>query len=314
MSQPIIRIYKPGDEAALLRVWNEALWADPISAATWRAKVLLDPNFDPDGCVIAEQDAEVVGFLLSIVRRVPFFGDGYESDRSWITAFGVRTDFQHQGIGSSLLDAALCRLRGLGRKTVEISPYVPNYFTPGVDVAAYRPGIDFLTRREFEVVARPISMRADLTGFRTPLAVAERAAVLARDGIEVRPVTARDITPVMGFIKCHFTWDWRREAASVLNDLYNGDPRFGGMLIARRGDEILGYAQHRGERFGPFGVRPDLRSQGIGRVLLAATLREMLTKNLHAAWFLWTDEQAARLYAQCGFREVRRFAVLHRAL
>jgi hypothetical protein len=43
-------------------------------------------------------------------------------------------------------------------------------------------------------------------------------------------------------------------------------------------------------------------------------MREMLMQNLHAAWFLWTEEQAARLYAQCGFQEVRRFAVMQRAL
>jgi GNAT superfamily N-acetyltransferase len=314
LSQPTIRSYQPGDEAALLRVWNDALWADPTSAVTWRAKVLLDPNFDRDGCLIAEQREEIVGFLLSLVRRAPFFGDGYEPDRSWITAFGVKADVQNHGIGSSLLAAALCRLHGLGRKIVEISPYVPNYFTPGVDVAAYAPAVDFLTRRGFEIISRPISMRAELTGFQIPEAIEKRTATLASGGVQIRPVTAHDIMPVLEFIACHFTWDWRREAAGVFNDLYNGDPRSVGMLIARRGDEILGYAQHRGERFGPFGVRLDLRSQGIGRVLLAATLREMLIKNLHAAWFLWTDEQAARLYAQCGFHEVRRFAVLQRAL
>jgi GNAT superfamily N-acetyltransferase len=112
----------------------------------------------------------------------------------------------------------------------------------------------------------------------------------------------------------HFGWDWHREAAGIFNDLYNGDPRSVGMIIALQGEEVLGYAQHRGERFGPFGVRPDLRSRGIGRVLLAATLTEMLRKNFHAAWFLWTGDDAARLYAQLGFHEVRRFAVMRKAL
>jgi GNAT superfamily N-acetyltransferase len=252
--------------------------------------------------------------LLSLVRRVPFFGDGYEPERSWITAFGVEAAFQRRGIGSSLLDAALSRLRALNRKTVVISPYAPNYFTPGIDVTAYRTGIDFLMRRDFAVESRPISMRAELTGFRIPPSIQERRRALLEDGVDVRPVVADDITLMLEFIARHFTWDWRREAAGVLTDLFTGDPRGVGMLVARRGDEILGYAQHRGERFGPFGVRPDLRSRGIGRVLLAATMREMLMQNLHAAWFLWTDEQAARLYVQCGFQEVRRFAVMQRTL
>jgi GNAT superfamily N-acetyltransferase len=86
------------------------------------------------------------------------------------------------------------------------------------------------------------------------------------------------------------------------------------MVVAVRDSEVLGYAEHRAERFGPFGVDPALRSRGIGRVLLATTLTEMLKKNYHAAWFLWTDDNAARLYARCGFHEVRRFAVLKREL
>jgi hypothetical protein len=40
----------------------------------------------------------------------------------------------------------------------------------------------------------------------------------------------------------------------------------------------------------------------------------MLKSGYHAAWFLWTSDNAARLYAQCGFQEVRRFAVMKRSL
>jgi len=87
-----------------------------------------------------------------------------------------------------------------------------------------------------------------------------------------------------------------------------------GMMVAFRGEEVVGYAQHRAERFGPFGVNPDLRSRGIGRVLLAHMLLEMRKKGYHAAWFLWTGDYAAKLYSQCGFHEVRRFAVLKKDL
>lgn len=314
MSPTVIRPYHAADEAALLRTWNGALVADPINATTWRAKVLLDPNFDAASCLVAEAEGELRGFLLSLVRRVPFFNDGLEPDLSWITAFAVAPGWQGKGIGSALLAAAEERLRGLGRTSVALSPYVPNYFTPGADAKAYAGGIEFLTQRGFEVSERPISMRAELTGFRLPDAVAERAEALTADGVEVRPVTPADIVPILDFIPRHFTWDWHREATGVLNDLYNGDPRVVGMIVARQGEEVLGYAQHRLERFGPFGVRPDLRSRGIGRVLLGTTLQEMLKKNLHAAWFLWTGDDAARLYAQLGFHEVRRFAVLRKML
>lgn len=314
MAQPVIRPYAPEDEDAVLRVWNSGLFADPINATTWRAKVLLDPNFSRERCFIAEADGEVRGFLLALIRRVPFFNDGLEPEASWITAFAVEPGWQGKGIGTALLRAAEDSLRQQGRKTVALSPYVPNYFTPGADVEAYAPGIAFLQQQGFEVIERPISMRAELTGFTTPAPVRERQDNLHADGIAVRPVTPADITRVLDFIPRHFTWDWHREAAGVLNDLYNGDPRFVGMIVALQDGEVLGYAQHRGERFGPFGVRPDLRSRGIGRVLLANTLSEMLKKNYHAAWFLWTGDDAARLYSQLGFKPVRRFAVLKKTL
>lgn len=314
MSAFSVRRYEPTDESGLLRTWNRGLYADPINATTWRAKVLLDPNFDRDGCLVAEAEGEVRGFILSLVRRVPFFNEGLEPDNAWITAFAVDPDWQRRGIGQALLEAALDRLRALKRTSVALAPYVPNYFTPGADVNAYAQGIEFLARQGFDVIERPISMRAELTGFRMPAPVVDRLEHLRAANIDVRPVTASDIAPVLDFIPRHFSWDWHREATGVFNDLYNGDPRFVGMVVAYENDEVLGYAQHRGERFGPFGVRPDLRSRGIGRVLLATTLSEMLKKNFHAAWFLWTGDDAARLYGQLGFHEVRRFAVMRKAL
>lgn len=309
-----VRGYHPEDEAGVVAVWNAALWADPINPATWRAKVLLDPNFDPEGCLVVETDGHVRGFLLSMFRRVPFFEDGLQPDQAWITAFGVHPSWQGRGLGGVLLGAALERLRRLGRTTVAVSPYVPNYFTPGVDVEAYAPGVDFLTRHGFEVVERPLSMRAELTGFRTPEPIEQVAERLRAEGIAIRAAEPFDIVPVLEFIPRHFTWDWHREASGVFADLFTGDPRQVSMMVAVRDGDVLGYAEHRAERFGPFGVDPGLRGQGIGRVLLAATLTEMRKKSYHAAWFLWTGDDAARLYAQCGFHEVRRFAVLQAAL
>jgi GNAT superfamily N-acetyltransferase len=158
-------------------------------------------------------------------------------------------------------------------------------------------------------------MRAELTGFRTPDPVAETAARLRSEGFTIRVAEAADIMPVLDFVRQHFSADWYREASDILADLFAGDPRQVSLLLAEaQAGEVVGYAQHRAERFGPFGVNPSLRSRGIGRVLLAATLGEMLKKGYHAAWFLWTSDNAARLYAQCGFHEVRRFAVMQTSL
>jgi mycothiol synthase len=311
----VIRSYRPEDEAGVVGVWDRTLVADRISLATWRTKVLLDPNFDPELCLVAADDGNVRGFCLAIVRQVPFFGDRLQSEHSWITAFAVVPESQRQEIGSRLLAATLERLRQSGRREVAISPYVPNYFAPGVDVDAYPGAVAFLERHGFAVVSRPIGMHADLEGYVVPPAVEEAANLVRREGIVVGVATARDILPTLALIRRHFSWDWWREAQEVCHALFAGDPRGVGLVVARQGDRVLGYAQHRGEHFGPFGVDPDCRGQGIGRVLLAETMMGMVQQGYHCAWFLWTGEQAARgVYASCGFRIRRRFAILRKGL
>ena len=138
--------------------------------------------------------------------------------------------------------------------TLSCSPYVPNYFTPGADANAYAAGIDLLQKRGFTEIERPISMRAELTGYQEDATITERRTALeARrrgDSPGARPL---DIVPLLEFIPANFSADWHREASGVLNDLYNGDGRTVGMVIARKGETVLGYAEHRNERFGPFG-------------------------------------------------------------
>ena len=90
----LVRPYEPTDEAALIRVWNLVLHADPIDAIWWRRRVLLDPNFVPDGCLVVEGQGEVRGFLLSLTRQVPLFGEGLQPEQGWVTAFGIEPDWK----------------------------------------------------------------------------------------------------------------------------------------------------------------------------------------------------------------------------
>jgi ribosomal protein S18 acetylase RimI-like enzyme len=309
-----VRCYRGTDEAALLALWNEALTHDRIDAVRFRTQVLLDANFDPAGLLLAEVEGRPVGFVLSIARQVPLFLQGLEPDLAWITAFGVQPAWQRRGVGQKLFDAALERLARQGRGRVLISPYTPNYFTPGVDVDAYPVAMAFLQNRGWQVTSTPISMQADLNGLRIPAEILELEERLAADGIAVRPVEAADLPALMPFIARHFGWDWFRFAHEHLLERFG--PASDGMcfLVAARGEEILGYCQQRRERFGPFGVDPAQRGQGIGRLLLFRCLDAMLARGFHCAWFLWTGRNVARLYELAGFRQVRQFAIVQRAL
>jgi GNAT superfamily N-acetyltransferase len=199
------------------------------------------------------------------------------------------------------------RERGVGR--IHYGPYVPTYLAPGVDEAAYPEAISFLAAMGAEVQSRPLSMKASLTGYRPGPEVVDIARKLEGDGIRVRPVEPADILPLLDFIDAHFP-HWRGDAGGVLRDLVDGDARMVTMHLAEEAGTIVGYAQSRAERFGPFGVNEAYRGRGIGAVLLSRTLLAMRTRGYHCAWFMWTSDRAAKLYRQHGFEEVRRFSLM----
>ena len=311
-----IRAYQGRDEAELLDVWHRAMTHDRISADLFRTQVLLDANFHPDNLPVAIVDGRVVGFVLCLTRQVPYFLQGLDEAEAWITAFGVHPDYRGQGIGSALFDAVISKLRAQQRKIVDISPYVPNYFVPGIDTRAYPDTIRFLQERMgFVTLYQAISMGADLSGFQIPPQIQARIDdAEAEQGLSIKPIEPADIPDLTPFLIEHFGWDWFRFAQSYLLEYFGDSPHRICFLIARERGEVVGFCQQRNERFGPFGVRPDCRNRGIGRMLLFKCLEMMSAKQVFYAYFLWTDEEAARLYALANFKRRREFAVMRKSL
>ncbi|HID08111.1 MAG TPA: GNAT family N-acetyltransferase [Armatimonadetes bacterium] len=310
----IVRGYRGDDEVALLSLWNTVLLYDPIDRCTFHRKVLLDPNFDPDWLLIAEADGQLVGFCLCLIRRVPMDKVGLEPERGWITAFGVHHKWRNRGIGTSLLERAFHLFNEANRTEVLISPYTPNYFVPGVDEHHYAEAIEFLCKRGFEIVSRPMSMDANIVLFDyTPYA--EREMQLREQGIEVRSLRPNEVTALMQFLKAHMPGDWVRHARELLIDITKGLGEYDQFIIALCDGEIVGYCQFEGEHFGPYGVRSDMQGKGIGTVLMAKCLQTMKRKGRHNAWVLWTSEEIAqRIYKRFGFSETRRFAIMRKRL
>ena len=298
-----IRPYTASDEEGLLETWHDAMWADPIDAVTWRGRYLLDPDFQPETAPVAVDPAtgRVVGFVLGFTRA--------GSPDAWVVAFGVAPDRRREGIGTALMETFETAARDAGANRILFGPYIPSYLTPGVDVSAYADALPFLASLGADEGGRPLSMKANLTNYRAEATVAERERSLAGEGITVRRATARDILPLLAFLDAHFP-HWTEDARGVMRDLFGGDPRGVTLHLAEDRGEIIGYAQTRAERFGPFGVNEAYRGRGVGAVLLSRALRAMRAQGFHSAWFLWTSDRTAKLYRQHGFEEVRRFAMV----
>ena len=306
-----IRPYEPADEAALIACWNATMWADPIDALTWRGRYLLDPNFTPASTPVAIDPAtgEVVGFVHGFTDRSAL----QPSTDAWVVAFGVRESHRRKGGGTALLTAFEDVARQAGATRILYGPYIPSYLTPGVDVNAYPEAVAFLGAIGAGEGARPLSMKASLTGYRPEGNVDRLEAELAGQGITIRRAEPGDIVPLLAFLEEHFP-HWKPDAIGVMRDLFGGEPRGVTLHVAEEDGGFIGYAQTRHERFGPFGVNEAYRGRGVGAVLLSQALRAMRAQGFHSAWFLWTSDRTAKLYRQHGFEEVRRFVMMTQAI
>ncbi len=293
---------------------QRSLHADPISRSLFVRKVLLDPNFEPEGAPVAVVDGQVVGFGLSVARRLPLEDAPPDWDRGYITLLAVHPDWQRRGIGSQLLQRMEEYLHSRDRKTVLVSPYAPNYFIPGVDVNAYAGALCFFLQHGYQEVYRPIAMDCSLLGLQVPEWVCQREAQLRQEGVVVEPYRPSLVLPLFRFLREEFPGDWQRFVREAIIRIEQGDnPER--VWMAHEGGRVLGFSHFDGERFGPIGVAQSQRGRGIGQVLMFRTLQSMRLQGLHTAFFLWSDDRTAeRLYHAAGFVETRRFALLRKEL
>ena len=313
----MIRTYHSGDEAAFIKTWNESMPADGITEKGFINRILTDANFDPDGILIAEEEGRMVGGLVAIVRKTPMSGTDLEPENGWVTAFFVHPDARRRGIGRRLMDAADAFFRKHHRTTIYFASYAPNYFVPGIDRDLYPAGAALLEAAEFTKLYQCAAMDKNLVGFSIPQDVREVEAARRKEGYVVENLTLPYVSSVIGFNNEEFDPDWTR----AIRDALKSDVPLSNVLIARRGDTVVGFCIYGGydgvgERFGPFGVAESLRGTGLGKVLLYRCLEQMRHDGLHTAWFLWTGEKepAGHLYLRAGFTVTRRFDVMKKIL
>ncbi|MEV6040823.1 GNAT family N-acetyltransferase [Nonomuraea sp. NPDC052116] len=307
-----VRAFASGDEVSLVDAWNRSMPADPATSAWFRDCVLLDPNFDPEGLRVAVADGRVVGCAYGVRRLTPLApGTDLEPDTGWIPFFFVAPEHRGGGLGRRLMGEALAFLERAGRTKVDFSSYTPNYVLPGADAELYPDGYRLLNGLGFRTLYSPVAMDRTLVGYVTPDEVRELRAERESEGYAFRSPTDGELPELIRFAADAFNPDWG-EAIRLHRDSRR-------MVIAKK-DQIVGfalYAAYRGipERFGPFGVDPEQRGTGLGKILLHLTMTMMRAEGLHSSWFLWTGEAspAGRLYTKAGYRITRRFHVMRRS-
>lgn len=313
MAQEVsIRRYEADDFYPVIALWNRCLPRDPITERRFMHMILMDPNFDPNGCWVAvdRESAEVVGFILGLVRRVPLGRIGMQEDTGWISVLFVHPEVRRQGIGSQLLTRALDFFREKERKEIWCSSYTPNYFAPGVDLDVHPEAVSFFEKHGFVEAAEAIGMAGTILNMEMPAEVNAAEERLRSEGMTVQFLEPKLVFRFLAFLERNFPGDWTRAArerlmmGAALDDF----------LIVLKDGEVVGYCQYEGEHFGPFGVCEELRGQKIGSILFYRAAKRMRAKGYQHIWVAWTGGEAKRFYERAGMRVNRRHAIMKKTL
>lgn len=279
-----------------------------------RNLVLLDRNFDRDGLFVAEVDGRIIGAAYGVRRLVAHDGADLEPERGWIPFFFVTPDARGHGLGRELLVRTLSWLRSQDKSEVFFSNYTPNYVLPGLDAHRYPEAAQLLDSLGFKLQERPSAMDLSLIGYQVPPEIRERVVELTDQGWGFGTATNDDLVPLIEIAGSQFSSDWAR---AIREGVLEGMPLERIMIAKNPDGVILGWAMNGTyesviERFGPFGVLPESRGTGLGKILLHLTLERMAALGAHSAWFLWADEgtPASALYQKTGFRISRTFDIL----
>ncbi|ACQ79655.1 GCN5-related protein N-acetyltransferase [Beutenbergia cavernae DSM 12333] len=320
-----VRAFRAEDADGVLALLVDALGPDAPSASWFGDYVLLEPNFDPEGLIVAVEDGRVVGAVHAVHARHAGRTLGrsgampVDPETGWITWFAVHPDHRRRGLGARLLTAAADYLARAGATTLVVSGYPPAYLTPGVDAVQFPDAVRLLERCGFDVASRPVAMDAPLATYRVPASVRELRARLESEGRTFAPARLAEIPEIAAFASQRLAPDW----GEVLRASVGRHRHPERVIVAREGaaGPVIGFATYAAypaagiDRFGPFGVDPDVRGGGLGAVLLHETLAAMRREGAHSAWFLWTGatSPAATLYRRSGFDVTRTFDVMTRS-
>lgn len=311
-----IRTYQPCDEAQWVAMWNKVLWADKTSTPIFRERILMDPNFDPEGCVVAENDNTIVGGVVGLIRRtdLPWGFDGQkdkDQQNGFIIAFLIPPEYVETAVPKGLLSRVVSFFQSANKQRILLGGYRPGFFPAGIPRKDYPHLFSVLKDNGFVEEHTCDSMARDLNGFRTPKEIEQTKASLEKEEISVSAFHPQHLLAVRGFLQSEFP-HWLHNFEKKLSQ----QAPFDEIVIAIKSQEdIVGYCQHdylgHPGRIGPFGVSQSFRGRKIGTVMLCNLLERMSEKGYRHAWFGETETELVKsYYERMGFKAVRKITRL----
>ena len=197
-----INTFQSGDLEELVAVWNRNLSADPISADRLGARVLLDPNFREEYCLVARKGDRIIGFVLGICGEGFHLRGELRGIRAWILAMAVESEQRGNGIGSALLEELEQRFQRAGRRDVWVASYPTAYIVPGVDERAYSKGLAFFRARGYQVASWALAMDVSLWPPKLPEDLSRKEEELNAQGTAFHTYSPRWLSAFRRFLRC----------------------------------------------------------------------------------------------------------------
>jgi mycothiol synthase len=225
--------------------------------------------------LVAEDDGRVVGFVHGSVRGTRGFVDGW----------AVEPASRHRGVGSVLLRGCESALVAAGAASLSVGGNTWCYAWPGLD-PGYTAALALLERRGYSRTDTLLNMDVPLSAWQKGLAP---DALRGRGSdVELRRATTDDTAALVGFAR-DFSGAWADEAARAV---HRDRPS---AFLALRDGQVVGFACHgvyRDGWFGPTGVDPAERGNGLGEALLRLCLDDLAAAGTEVAQISWIGPMA----------------------
>lgn len=300
--------YSQKHEKEVVELWNNTLIADPITVQKFRKQALFDDNFDTELCFIAVEAHTVVGFLLATKRKFPYLERGLEPTRGWINVMFVDQACQRKGIGQQLIKEAESKLKSMGAETVTLGAYSPNYFFPGIDKDNYRSAIKFFDKMGYTAGKESYSMCKDLHGYKLSQEALDKLIKAKQAGFSFINFEYKYALELLEFLKLEFGGGWKRNALIAMQ---NNSAENCILLVLDGEQKIVGFCMRMIDgnpmRFGPIGVKNEVRNYGIGGILFDIMQLEMEKRGIYHLYFVSTDAPGRRFYERHDVKVFRTF-------
>lgn len=259
-----IRTYSPDDLPQLVSFLNRNHEYDSFSDELLKEKLEGDPFWSAEKALICHDNGAIVGFMHGVVRDI------YGEKHGYIKLMAVDRSYRRKGVASSLFQQLETQFQKDNVGVIRMYDAPLNYFMPGVD-PRYTEAVCFAMRMGFQRFGDSINMTVDLSRSNWDTEAEEKS--LASGGIEITRPSQDELEEVLDFVKGDWLL-WENEVRMAFAD----NPH--SIYVARLDGNIKAFSAHNANNkgtgwFGPMGTHPDLRSKGIGTILLKRCLKDM---------------------------------------